>query len=71
MSAKRARRVEGVRVLTAERLGDGRARFVVQEAGPVRDLTLSYPPEGGVIVGFILNADEMEKLRDSDPFWRP
>ena len=66
MSAKRAKRIEGVRVLTAERLGDGRTRFVVQEAGPVRDLTLSYPPEGGVIVGFILEPWEVEKLLDFD-----
>ena len=58
----RTRRIEGVRVLTAERLGDGRTRFVIQEAGPVRDLSLSYPPEGGVIVGFILEAQETEKL---------
>ncbi len=58
----RTKRVEGVRVLTADRLGDGRTRFVIQEAGPVRDLSLSYPPEGGVIVGFILEAQETEKL---------
>ena len=66
MGARKAKRVEGVRVLTAESLGDGRARFVIQEAGPVYDLSLSYPSEGGVIVSFILEPAEVEKLTDFD-----
>jgi hypothetical protein len=56
------KRIEGVRVLTSTPLGDGRSRFVIQEAGPVHNLTLSFPAEGGVIASFILSEAETQKL---------